>query len=325
MITLYPKKIICGIIWILGLSLLIKLFIFQLFTVPSGSMEPTLLIGDNIIVSKLHYGPRISIGFIRGEHFSSSFIRLPGISRLKRGDVVVFNSVLKTSTIVVKRCVGLPNDILRISAGNLFINAKQLDFESELFDYKVFTRNIKRSNAFLDSLNIPSGGRSFKKDKKFFLLTINLRVAETLKKSKFYDSLWRVVKPGGNNSNLFPPCKQNDWSRDYYGPIWIPAKGKKILLSQNVFQIYKHFIRGEGNFVEQKGNRIFINGKPASSYQFKKDYCFVMGDNRHHSYDSRWIGFIATDLIIGRAMFISWSKNPITDIVRIERTLSLIN
>ena len=112
--------------------------------------------------------------------------------------------------------------------------------------------------------------------------------------------------------DLYPLNARYGWTRDNYGPIWIPKKGESVKLTLKNLPIYERPIKVyEGNDlqVNDKG-QILINGKVATSYTFKMDYYWMQGDNRHNSADSRYWGFVPEDHIVGKPIFIWWSSDP---------------
>ena len=96
------------------------------------------------------------------------------------------------------------------------------------------------------------------------------------------------------------------WNRDFYGPLKVPAKGLTVALTPGNVALYSETIQKyEGNKnVVVNGYQISIDGKAITSYTFKQDYYFMMGDNRHNSADSRFWGFVPSDHIVGKAFFV---------------------
>jgi signal peptidase I len=110
------------------------------------------------------------------------------------------------------------------------------------------------------------------------------------------------------------PSLKNNWNRDNMGPIYIPEAGKTVELNKETLPFYKKIINEyEGNDLKVNGDEIRINGQVATSYTFKQDYYWMMGDNRHNSLDSRYWGFVPADHIVGKPIFIWMSIDGIND------------
>ncbi len=132
------------------------------------------------------------------------------------------------------------------------------------------------------------------------------------------------------DSGIFPHDANYDWNNDNFGPLYIPKQGETVALNLEVLPLYKRIITEyENNTVQVKGNQVFVNGELASNYTFKKDYYWMMGDNRHNSLDARSWGFVPFDHVVGKPVFIwmSWNTNGngIKEKIRWERLFTTVN
>ena len=146
-------------------------------------------------------------------------------------------------------------------------------------------------------------------------ITLTLREAENLRKVQGIDSVVRRINQVKvPNEAFFPNKVPFDWNEDNFGPIVIPKIGMTVDLNQKNLSIYKKIIgEYEGNILELNQQGVKINGEYSSKYTFKKDYYWMMGDNRHKSEDSRFWGFVPDDHIVGKPVFIWFSIKGIND------------
>jgi len=340
---------ISSLLFAIVVATLVHTYVMQPYTIPTSSLEKSLLIGDFLFVSKFHYGARTpmttvaapmvhdTLPLVKIKSYSSwpqlPYFRFPGFQKIQKNDIVVFNwpadtvykffdtsgrSILKPidkKSNYVKRCQGTPGDSLQIKNGTVYINGKELILperaKTQYSYFVTYDMNVPIDFEFLLKDIGSTDGAGFKNEARdtLYLRALTAEGANRLRNVPGIKSVTQAISKEGE-SNIF--SHNLNWNSDNFGPIYIPEAGKTVALNLQSLPYYKRVITVyEKNDLKVVGSDIYINDKKVTSYTFQKNYYWMMGDNRNNSEDSRYWGYVPDDHIVGKPVFIwmSWDTN----------------
>lgn len=279
-----------GSLLLISIWLLLQIFVFASFSIPTGSMEPVLISGDYVLVNKTLKGPRFFSLADAKDHKLVEITRLEGISKFQRNEVLVFNfpyperwDSIGFDLILyyVKRCIALPGDTLEIKDARYKVKG----YEGEL-------GNIAAQNSLAH----------FLKSKE--------NVERMIQEYSFY---------------TFPYDSTLNWNIKDFGPFYLPARGDTIVINDRHYSLYRNIIEWEQREkIEVNDEHYYLNGKEVKYYVFTHNYYFMGGDNGYNSQDSRYWGLLPEEYIVGKVTLIWKSKDRMTGETRWNRILRKI-
>ena len=300
------------------------LFVSKLTFGARMPMTPlTIPFTHNVIGSKQSYSTKVQW----------KYHRLPGFRDIRRGDMVVFgfpngDTVLTKApvedyyTVVrymgreaaqrmygpvlvrpmdkkdhyVKRCVAIPGDTLEVRDGLVWINGEQQTvWPGVQLSYRVVTTGRELNPKVIDELGLNVHELRYSPNLPGYPeMPLTAGMLEKVKAIPSVVSVEPVLQTEpGDFREIFPFSPLYSWSRDSFGPLWIPRKGSTVEITPETMPLYERIIR---DYEYSDPSEALALG----SYTFKQDYYFMMGDNRHNSLDSRYWGFVPEDHVVGR-------------------------
>lgn len=313
-------------------------------------MEKTLFTGDYILVNKLSYGPRIPMTLFSMplahqrmpftentnsylEWLQLPYMRLLGTPDVKHNDILMFNYPMEEEHPIdqriyyIKRCVGIPGDMLEIRKGQVYISGHYNDVPEKLqFSYKVVTDQDTVDSEALTRIGVTEGSKL--RNTGEFWFALSAQNVDSIKRIMNVLKVEPIIEKKGTYSDyMFPEDERFLWNVDFFGPVYVPKAGDSVEMAIETLPLYKRIIDiYENNDVHVSGDSVFINNKYATHYTFKMNYYFMMGDNRHNSADSRFWGFLPESHIVGKAavVLLSINKTDSTSNIRWDRWFKLI-
>ena len=286
------------------------------------------------------------------------YFRFPGFQKIKQNDIVVFSWPPDTLTNItnprskvdikpldkksnyVKRCVGLPGDSLEVRDGYVYINGtkNELPGRAKLqFGYAFRTKNPLNPSFAAEQYDITD---LYPMDNppsyRVFRAMMTDASYERFKNYPGMDTIFKTTaKKDVSDLSTFPQSPYYQWNTDYFGAMYIPKAGASVAITAETLPLYRRIIEvyegsemGIENKISQSGTQVLLNGNPLTSYTFKLDYYWLMGDNRNNSQDARMWGFVPFTHVVGKPVLVwmSWNSNAkgIMNKIRWERLFTTV-
>jgi signal peptidase I len=334
----YLKWSLLGLLAIL----LTRVFLYQSYRAGDFHMASTFLPGDRVLVNKYRAGVRLPVSILglpgAGAPYIDAFrlpyLRLPALKKLKRQDVIVFNSPagadkpIDRKKLIAGRIVGLPTDTVYIKDKVVMVNNKVVAPPVKARnEFRVITAGSKIPDAFLRQNDLEKPRTVA--DIGIFDIDLPQGTDSLLTKEEGVKTVRETLQSLGDASiDYYPQSNFFFFNRDQFGPFRVPAKGMTVTVDIKSIDFYRDMIE-----IQEKHNvlvdfsGVHIDDVLVTSYTFEKDYYFVMSDNRDNPNDSRKFGFIPADHVLGVATRIVWSRQNTYDYLRkahADRTLDKI-
>lgn len=272
------------------LAFFVKLFVYQPFIIPSSSMDKTLVQGDYVLVNKW-----------QNNLFGN-------LLNLKKGAVIAFHyplekGAVKDKMVFIKRCAALPGDTLLIQNGAL-----NQEFSPVQFDYVISDPNKTINWDLLNKYGVHLGGRAV--NDRWILSLDSNQLSQILEIDTRLSFVKNTNPKNKTDLSVFPSDTSLHWNRDYYGPLYTPKKGSTVQLNSVNISCYQKIISEyENHTLAIKANSIYLDGTQVTEYTFEQNYYFMLGDNRHHSQDSRFWGFVPESHLIGSCSLVLFNAD----------------
>ena len=305
---------------------ILRTLFFDLFRIPTPSMEKNLLVGDYLFVSKLHYGTRtpMTLGvpftqiYLPGLEFPHT--RFPGFSKVKRGDAIVFNwpdddvDVIERRMHYIKRVVGLPGETVQIDNKSVLVDDTVIPLQEGMQQYWNVSKTdprVQLNRSALQELGITNVVQTG--DPAIVRMIATEQAADIIANWPWVSRVEPAIATANSvyDAEMYPAGR--NWTPDNYGPVTVPGEDMTVSLTPENWEVYEKVIsRFEGHETGRTSDGGFvIDGQNVTQYTFEQDYYFAMGDNRDNSEDSRFWGFVPMDHVVGKALvvYFSWDKD----------------